>query len=88
MLHFAQARRPHVTTFQMRDLADRSDNLVALLPTLQDHHGELEDDAYCFPKGFVLHAIGIALSEHLVSALEDFGFSTFTSTSGGFEARV
>jgi hypothetical protein len=62
-------------------------NLLSILPTLELHHGEVGDDHFSFPDGFVLGALGIAPADAVTSALKEFGFSTFTETAEGFEAR-
>lgn len=60
------------------------DNLLTILPTLEEHHGDLTGDAFSFPAGFVLAAVGLAPTKAVVSALRNLGFSAFVETADGF----
>jgi hypothetical protein len=39
-----------------------------------------------FPKGFVLSVVGLTISDDVMSALRNFGFTSFIETAEGFEA--
>lgn len=76
-----------ITCFEVGDTQDRSANLLNLVPTLEEHHGEIHDDRFLFPKGFVLEVIGLTPSASMIKALMESGFSSFIEKSDGFQAR-
>jgi hypothetical protein len=75
-----------VTCYEITDQADRLGNLLAVLPTLEEHHGEIRDDQFSFPNGFVLEVLGLSLNETVTSALKKLGFSAFVELAAGFIA--
>jgi hypothetical protein len=75
-----------VTCFDVTDQEDRLGNLLAVLPTLQEHHGEIRDDRFSFPSGFVVAVLGLAPTETVTSALRKLGFSAFLGVAEGFNA--
>jgi hypothetical protein len=77
-----------VTCFDGTDTEDRLANLLNVLPTLEEHHGEIRDDRFAFPKGFALKVIGLPPANNVFQALQTFGFSSFVPTEHGFEAHV
>lgn len=79
--------RGAVTCYNVTDKEDRLGNLLNVLPTLEEHHGEIRDDHFSFPNGFVLGVLGLAPTESVTAALREFGFSSFVEIADGFEAR-
>ena len=75
-----------VTCFNVADPKERLTNLIGVLPTLQKHHGEIRDDRFGFPNGFVLGVLGLAPAANVVAALEAFGFDSFIEIPDGFKA--
>jgi hypothetical protein len=75
-----------VTCFEVGDTQDRSGNLLNLVPTLEEHHGEIHDARFSFPKGFVLEVIGLTPTDNVMNALREFGFSSFIEKPDGFQA--
>src|ERR1700732_1870265 len=43
-----------VTCYEVGDAEDRLANLLSILPTLEEHHGEIRGDRFSFLKDFVL----------------------------------
>ena len=76
-----------ITSYQVRDAEDRVANLLDILPTLQEHHGQICGDYLSFPDGFVLEVIGLTLTGSLTNALQEFGFASFFEKPEGFQAR-
>jgi hypothetical protein len=67
--------RPSITgrevpllVYDVTDQEDRVGNLLNVLPTLQEHHGEIRDDHFSFPKGFALGVHGLTPTETVTSA--------------------
>ena len=79
-------RRGAVTYYDVTDAEDRLGNLLNVLPTLEEHHGEIRDDHFSFPNGFVLGVLGLTPAETVTSALKEFGFSSFIEIADGFTA--
>ena len=77
-----------VTCFDITDPEDRLANLLNVLPTLEEHHGEICDDRFAFPKGFVLKVIGLPPATNVFQGLQEFGFSSIIPAEHGFEAHV
>jgi hypothetical protein len=75
-----------ITACSVSDVDCRVENLIGMLSTLELHHGEFRDEVLSFPKGFVLGVIGIPPGDRVTTALQEFGFSTFTPTQSGFRA--
>ncbi len=75
-----------VTCYDVTDQEDRLGNLLAVLPTLQEHHGEIRDDHFSFPNGLVLGVLGLAPTETVTTALKQLGFSAFVGLAEGFNA--
>jgi hypothetical protein len=61
-------------------------NLLDVLPTLEEHHGEVRGDRFIFPEGFVVEVLGLTLANNAIIALQEFGFSSFAETTEGFKA--
>ena len=70
----------------MTDQEDRLGNLLAVYPTLEEHHGKIHDDQFSFPSGFVLGVLGLTPIGTVVSALKELGFSAFVASAEGFNA--
>jgi hypothetical protein len=79
--------RGAVTCYEAADTEDRLANLLSVLPTLEEHHGEICDDHFSFPKGFVLGVLGLTPAQNVTAALKEFGFSSFVEMADGFKAR-
>ena len=77
-----------VTCFDVSDPEDRITNLLDILPTLAEHHGEIRGAQSSFPNGFVLEVIGLAATDRLIDALRDYGFSSFREMPARFRASV
>jgi hypothetical protein len=75
-----------ITCYETGDVEDRLANLLNILPTLEEHHGEIRDDRFLFPDGFVLEVIGLTLVNSVINALREFGFSSFSEIPDGFQA--
>jgi hypothetical protein len=75
-----------VTSFHAADVNDRLSVLKGILPQLETHHGDVEEDEIAFPTDFVMEVIGLPPTESVKAALREFGFSTFESTETGFIA--
>ena len=75
-----------VTCYEVGDTEDRFGNLVNIIPTLEEHHGETRDARFSFPKGFILEVIGLKPADSVTNALREFGFSSFSETANGFHA--
>ena len=78
--------RGAVTCYDVTDQEDRLGNLLTVLPTLEEHHGEIHDDHFSFPGGFVLGVLGLTPTETVTSALKEIGFSRFVGLAEGFNA--
>jgi hypothetical protein len=87
--------RPHadhretgaLTSYKTPNPEDRVRSLLGIVPELETHHGEVEEDELVFPNGFVLRVIGLAMAADVARPLRDLGFRSFIETSEGFEAR-
>jgi hypothetical protein len=75
-----------ITSYAILNSEDRLGNLLNILPELETHHGEYEDQGPVFAKGFVLEVIGLAFSDDAIAQLREFGFTSFTATAEGFQA--
>ena len=75
-----------VTCYDVTDQEDRLGNLLAILPMLEEHHGEIRDDHFSCPDGFILGVIGLTPTDVVTSALKKLGFSTFVELADGFKA--
>jgi hypothetical protein len=75
-----------VTCYDVTDQQDCLGNLLNILPTLEEHHGEVRDDHISLPKGFVLRVLGLTSTETVTSALRELGFSAFVGLAEGFDA--
>ena len=75
-----------VTCYDITDQEDRLGNLLAVLPTLEEHHGKIRDDQFSFPNGFVLEVVGLTPTETVTSTLKELGFSAFVGSTEGFSA--
>jgi hypothetical protein len=78
--------RGAVTCYDITDQEDRLSNLLTVLPTLEEHHGEIHGDHFSFPSGFVLGVVGLTPTEDVTSALKELGFSGFVGLPDGFNA--
>ena len=78
--------RGAVTCYDVTDQEDRLGNLLTVLPTLEEHHGEIHDDHFSFPSGFVLGVLGLTPTETVTSALKEVGFCGFVGLAEGFTA--
>lgn len=78
--------RGAITWYDVTDQEDRLGNLLAVLDTLKEHHGEIRDDHFSFPNGFVLGVLGLTPTETVTSALKELGFSAFVELAEGFGA--
>lgn len=78
--------RGAVTCYDVTDHEDRLGNLLSVLPTLEEHYGEIHDDRFSFPSGFVLGVLGLNPTETVTSALKEFGFSAFVELAEGLNA--
>lgn len=76
-----------VTCFKTLNLEDRLGSLEGILAQLETHHGEVDGEYLVFPSGFVLEVIGLPLAPNVMTALKEFGFTSFSETSEGFQAR-
>jgi hypothetical protein len=65
---------------------DRLSSLLGVMPDLEIHHGSVENNELVFPKGFVLRVVGLTISADVMSALRNFGVTSFIETAEGFEA--
>ena len=74
------------TCYEAGDTEDRFANLLNVLPTVEEHHGEIRDHQFSFPKGFVLGVIGLTPASSVLNALREFGFSSFVELADGFQA--
>jgi len=75
-----------VTCYHVADTKERLTNLIGVLPALQEHHGEIRDDRFGFPNGFVLGVLGLAPTANVETALEEFGFDSCIEIPDGFKA--
>jgi hypothetical protein len=78
--------RGAVTCYHVADQEDRLSHLLTVLPTLEEHHGEIHNDHFSFPGGFVLRVLGLAPTEIVTSALKELGFYRFVGLAEGFDA--
>ena len=85
--HVDHREKGAVTSFKSQDPEDRLSTLLGIMPQLETHHGNVEDNELVFPKGFVLGVVGLAISADVMRALRNLGFMSFIETPEGFEAR-
>jgi hypothetical protein len=85
-LHPDHRDKGAVTSYETPNPEDRVASLLGSLPTLETHHGQVQDDEFVFPNGFVLEVIGLALADNVTNALREFGFTFFIETPEGFQA--
>lgn len=85
--HVDHREKGAVTSFKSQNPEDRLSTLLGIMPQLETHHGNVEDDELIFPKGFVLSVIGLDTTDDVTSALREMGFISFIKTPEGFEAR-
>ena len=71
-----------VTTFKSSGDATRLEMCLGILGTIGLHHGEYASN----PPYSVLEVVGLPLTDEAQSAVEDFGFRSFESTTEGFRA--
>jgi len=79
--------RGATTSFKVTDPQDRQTNLMDIIPQLETHHGSLINNDLHFPSGFELEVIGLPLGNEVKEALREYGFSTFSAKTTGFEAK-
>ncbi len=77
-----------LTSYAVNDPEDRLANLLDVLPTLEEHHGEMGDNDFVFPEGFILEVIGLSPTGDVTNALREVGFASFFAARGGFRARM
>jgi hypothetical protein len=88
-----------ITSYDVSDEKDRVSNLLSVLPVLEEHYGESDDDYMPLstdpqrrylhlPNGFGLNVVGLSLTEDLRPSLEDFGLNCVIPTAFGFQAWV
>jgi hypothetical protein len=75
-----------ITCYKTLDPQDRMGSLLGVVPALETHHGEVQDNELVFPTGFVLEVIGLALADDVTNALREIGFTSFVQTTEGFQA--
>jgi hypothetical protein len=75
-----------VTAYKTQNPEERLSSLLGVMPDLEIHHGSVENNELVFPKGFVLSVVGLTISDDVMSALQNFGFTSFIETAEGFEA--
>ncbi|HSM85496.1 MAG TPA: hypothetical protein VLT16_05070 [Candidatus Limnocylindrales bacterium] len=85
--HHDHREKGAVTSYKATDPEDRLHSLLAIMPQLEAHHGEVQGDQISFQNGFVLELIGLTLTAEMTNALQAFGFSCFVPTPEGFQAR-
>lgn len=85
--HVDHREKGAVTSFKSQNPEDRLNTLLGIMPELETHHGNVEDNELIFPKGFVIGVVGLAISADVKSALRNLGFTSFIETPEGFEAR-
>lgn len=79
-------QRGAVTCYEAADSGDRLANLLNILRGLEEHHGEICDNHFAFPTGFVLRVFDLAPNETVTTALRELGFSSFVGMADGFDA--
>jgi len=85
--HFDHRERGAITSYDIADPEDRLASLLGILPTLEDHHGDVIDNHLRFPEGFALEVIGLTLTDEVIASLQEAaGLTTFVKTSTGFRA--
>ncbi len=77
-----------LTSYAVNNPEDRLANLLDILPTLEEHHGEMGDKDFTFPEGFILEVIGLSPTGDVTNALREVGFAAFFAARGGFRARM
>jgi hypothetical protein len=75
-----------ITCYKTLDPQDRLGSLLGVVPALETHHGEVQDNELVFPTGFVLEVIGLALADDVTDALREIGFTSFIQTTDGLQA--
>ena len=86
----AQPNRDHrengaLTSFNVENPDDRAANLLNILPTIEEHHGEIRDGSFCLSAGFVLEVVGLPPSRPVTDSLREYGLASATETSEGFQ---
>lgn len=76
------------TSYAVSDPEDRLANLLDILPSLEESHGESTEDSFVFPEGFILEVIGLNPTGSVTNALREAGFASFFAGRGGFRARM
>jgi hypothetical protein len=85
--HPDHRERGAITCYETSDPEDRLESLLGIIPDLEIHHGEVQGNELVFPNGFVLEVIGLALTDNVVTALRQLGFTSFVERPEGFQAR-
>lgn len=84
--HADHREKGAVTCYKTLNPDDRLGSLLGIVPELETHHGEVQDNELVFPNGFVLEVIGLAPADNVTNALREFGFTSFVETPEGFRA--
>jgi len=84
--HADHREKGGITSYNVRDSEDRMRSLLEIIPELETHHGEIQAGEFCFPSGFILEVVGLGLTDHVMGALREFGFTSFINTTDGFQA--
>ena len=84
--HLDYREKGAITCFETSNPEDRLGSLLGILPDLETHHGEMREDEFVFPNGFVLEVVGLALADNVTEALRESGFTSFAETYDGFQA--
>jgi hypothetical protein len=75
-----------ITSYHAIEPENRIESLIEILPQLETHHGHVINEELVFPNGFELEVIGFPVSDEVIRALREFGFTVFVNTKEGFQA--
>ncbi len=81
--HSDYREKGSVTSYKAQNPEARLNSLIAIMPQMETHHGELVENEFVFPEGFVLGVVGLDITDDITRALREIGFRSIIKTPEG-----
>lgn len=86
-MHEDHHKKGTITSFKVFDIRDRVRGLLDVISDVESHYGSVKNKELTFPDGFVLKVIGVSLAKEVTESLRSYGFTSFSKTPDGFQAK-